>query len=245
MITIEKDATGISHVKALVTDFTEAMGYCEFKIPFFINGIKEIETEQMIFGTQFYGEAQKINAETSIMLPLSKTKLRDKKADLSLMREDIQTQFTQEVRSSKGKSKLTLFGRADKIFRKNGTLIISDDRITSNPSHHESRIEPYNDHLLQILTYLHSKYYLGDSFGGWTQIPHKRKSYQINIIDSKTKRIQKTYEEIVSPRHENLLFNSTIQFSQKCLQWLELNHHNSKKKCEPCRFFNDCEKALR
>jgi len=244
MITIEKDATGISHVKAFVTDFTEAMGYCEFKIPFFINDLKEIKSERVISGTQFYQELQKINSETSIMLPLSKTKLRDKKADLSLIREDIQTQFTQEVRSSRGKSKLTLFGRADKIFRKNGTLIISDDRNTANPSHHASRTEPYSDHLLQALTYLHSKYYLGDSFGGWAQIPHKRKSYQINIIDNKTKRVQKTYEEIVSPRHENLLFNSTIQFTQKCLQWLELNHHNSKTKCESCGFFNDCEKAL-
>ena len=244
MITIEKDETGISHVKAFVTDFTEAMGYCEFKIPFFINGVNEIKTEQMIIERQFY-QAEKIDPETSIMLPLSKTKLRDKKADLSLLRMNIHTQFTQEVRSSKGKSKLTLFGRADKIFRKNGTLIISDDRTTSNPNHHDSRMEPFNDQLLQVLTFLHSKFYLGDSFGGWTQIPHKRKSYHINIIDNRTQRIHKTYEEIVSPRHENLLFNSTIQFAQKCLQWLELNHHNSKTKCEPCGFFNDCKKALR
>jgi len=245
MITIEKDEIGVSHVKAFVTDFTEAMGYCEFKIPFFINDVNEIKTEQRVIERQYYQEAEKIGPEASIMLPLSKTKLRDKKEDISLKGVDIQTQFTQEIRSSKGKSKLTLFGRADKIFRKNGTLIISDDRNTSNPNHHDSRMEPYNDQLLQILTYLHSKFYLGDSFGGWTQIPHKRKSYQINIIDNRTQIIRKRYEEIVTPRHENLLFNSTIRFTQKCLQWLELNHHNSKTKCKPCDFLNDCEKALR
>ena len=49
---------------------------------------------------------------------LTKTKLKDKKENLSFIREDIQTLFVQEYNFPTGKAKLTLFGRADKVIRK-------------------------------------------------------------------------------------------------------------------------------
>ena len=71
------------------------MGYCEFQIPFFIEGVKA-ETVQMAVGTQFHEQAEKIERETAVVIPLTKTKLEDRQADLNFIREDIQTLFFQE-----------------------------------------------------------------------------------------------------------------------------------------------------
>lgn len=244
MITVEKDDAGINHVKGFVTDFTDAMGYCEFKIPFFAHNVYA-KTEEMMIGTQHHEEAEQIERETAITVPLTKKKLENQHSDLNFIREDIQTRFTHEFDFTKGKARLTLFGRADKVMRKNAILMISDDKNTSKPDRHDMMTEPFNDQLLQVLTYLHSKYYLGHSFGGWVDIPHLQKKYQINIVDSKTKRIYKTYETIVDKKEVELLFDYTSRFTQKCLQWDALLHHNSKTKCKACGFFNDCAKALR
>jgi hypothetical protein len=244
MITIENDESGINHVKAFVTDFTDSMGYCEYKIPFFIQDTY-VKTEPMIIGAEYHEEVERIERETAITVPLTEKKLKDKKSDLSFLREDIQTQFVQEFDLPKGKAKLTLFGRADKIIRENETLLISDDKRTSRPERHSTRMQPYDDQLLQVLTYLHSKYYLGTTFGGWIDIPHIKKKYQINIVDSKTKSIYKTYEDIVNKNHIKLLMDYTSKFTQKCLQLETLVHHNSKMKCKACGFFDDCSKAIK
>lgn len=227
-----------------MTDFTDSMGYCEYKIPFLKEGIS-IKTEEMIIGSEHHEELERIERETTITVPLTKKKLEDKKSDLNFIREDIHTAFTHEFDFSNGKAKLTLFGRADKVFREKEILIVSDDKHTANPSRHDTMREPYNDQLLQVLTYLHSKYNLGSSFGGLAEIPHTKKMYKINIVDSKTKLIYKTYEDYVTKNHTELLFNYTSRFTQKCLQWDDLMHHNSKPKCKACGYFNDCTNALR
>ena len=220
------------------------MGYCEFQIPFFIEGIRA-ETAQMLVGTEYHEEAERIERETSIIIPLTKTKLKDKKADLSFVREDIQTSFVQEFNFSTSKAKLTLFGRADKVIRKNETLIVSDDKHVSNPKRYDMMPEPYIGQILQVLAYLNSEYYLGESFGGWTKIPHSERMYQINIVDSNTKSIYKTYEEIVNEKHVELLLDYASKFTRKCLELDSLTHHNSKPKCKACGFFDNCNNALK
>lgn len=227
---MDRDENGISRVKAFVTEFTDSMGYCEYKIPFFIEGIS-VKTEEMLVGAEHHEDAERVERETAVTVPLTKTKLGDKKTDLNFMREDISTSFTHEFDFPNGKARLTLFGRADKVIRQKETLMIYDDKNTSSPSRHDTLTEPYNDQLLQVLTYLHSKYYLGDSFGGWAEIPHVRKAYQINIIDSRTRSTYKTYEGIVSKMHTDMLLDYTSRFTQKCLHLDLLAHHNSKRKC--------------
>ena len=244
MIAVEKNKNGINHVKAFVTDFTGAMGYCEFQIPFFIEGI-HAETAEMLKGAEHHEEAERIERETTITVPLTKIKLEDKKSDLSFIREDIQTLFTQEFDFPEGKARLVLFGRADKVIRSKGTLIVSDDKHASNPRRYDSMSEPYIGQMLQVLTYLDSKYHLGETFGGWTEIPHAEKMYQINIVDSRTKSIYKTYEDIVTKRHAELLYDYASRFTKKCLKLDALMHHNSKQKCKACGFFNDCSNALK
>ncbi|HJW19287.1 MAG TPA: hypothetical protein VJ571_01860, partial [Candidatus Nitrosotalea sp.] len=115
-----------------MTDFTGAMGYCEFQIPFFIEGVRA-ETVQMVLGTEHHEQAERIEKETTVQVPLTKTRLEDKKTDLNFMREDIQTLFTRQFDFREGKAKLVLFGRADKVIRQNQTLIVSDDKHATNP----------------------------------------------------------------------------------------------------------------
>lgn len=221
------------------------MGYCEFQIPFFIEGVRRTETAQMLVGTEYHEEAERIERETTIVIPLTKTKLKDKKADLNFIREGVQTSFIQEFDFPTGIARITLLGRADKVIRKKGTLIVSDDKRVSNPRRYDTMSEPYISQLLQVLAYVNSKYYLGESFGDWEEIPHSKKMYQINIVDSKTKSIYKTYEDYVTKKHTELLMDYVSRFTQKCLQLDELMHHNSKPKCKACGFFNDCNNALR
>ena len=124
------------------------------------------------------------------------------------------------------------------------TLIISDDKHTYKPARHDSMKEPYDSQLLQVLAYLHSRYYLGDLLG-WAEIPHTRKMYQVNIIDSRTGSVYKTYENVVGKKDSELLFGNALKFTQKCLNLDELVHHNSKARCKACGYFDDCSKALR
>lgn len=227
-----------------MTDFTGSMGYCEFQIPFFIEGVR-VETSQMLVGTEYHEEAERIDRETAVVVPLTKTKLQDKKEDLSFVREDIQTSFVQEFDLPAGKAILSLFGRADKVVRKKEILIVSDDKHVSNPRRYDMMSAPYAGQLLQVLAYLNSKYYLGESFGGWKEIPCSEKMYQINIVDSKTRSIYKTYEEIVNENHAELFLGYTSKFVKKCLELDSLEHHNSKPKCKACGYFSDCSHALR
>jgi len=217
------------------------MGYCEYKIPFFAKD-DYVKTEAMIVGQQYHEEVEEVERETAITIPLTEEKLKTKTEDLDFIREDIRTLFVHDFDLPKGKARLTMYGRADNISRNEGVLVISDDKHTARPEKHYRRTEPYNDNLLQVLTYLYSKYRLG---GSWAEIPHKAKSYEINIIDKKTKLTYMTYQSIVNKKHEEFLFDYASQFTQKCLQWDALEHHNNKAKCKPCGYFGRCEHELR
>ncbi|MGI0065934.1 MAG: hypothetical protein ACREAT_04130, partial [Nitrosotalea sp.] len=118
------------------------MGYCEFQIPFFIEGIRA-ETVQMQKGTEHHEKVERIEKETTIPIPLTKTKLEDKKEDLNFMREDINTSFVKEFDFKEGKARLVLSGRADKVIRQNETLIVFDDKLASNPRRYDTMPLPY------------------------------------------------------------------------------------------------------
>src|SRR5579864_9414314 len=150
------------------------MGYCEFKIPFLAEGVK-VKTVEMMAGSAHHEELERIERETVTPVPLTREKLQDEKSDISFMREDVNTVFSHDFA---GNLRLVLFGRADKVFRQDGVLVISDDKNTANPGRHDFLAGPYEGQLLQVLAYLHSRYELGESFG-LSEIPHARKMYRI------------------------------------------------------------------
>lgn len=226
-----------------MTDFTDAMGYCEFKIPFLVEGVK-VKTAEMVIGSVHHEELERIERETVTPVPLTREKLEDKKADLSFMREDVTTVFAHEFDLSNGVSRVTLFGRADKVYRENEVLVVSDDKHTANPGRHDGLKNPYTDQLLQVLAYLHSRYDLGGTFGV-SEIPHAQKMYRINIVDSKTRQVYKTYQEYVTAEHTGFFLDFVLRFTLKCLNLDELVHHGNKAKCKPCGYFGECSNALR
>jgi hypothetical protein len=234
-----KEVDGISTVKARVTDFTDGIGYCEYKIPFFAKNIY-VKTLDMQKGEEHHEEAERTEKETSVAVPLTVAALHDAQCDLDFFREDIDTIYARDFQSIKGNARLVLFGRADKIIRRESTLIIHDDKRTNNPSRHDGRGSPFLDNRLQVLTYLHSKFFLGRRYGGWVDIPHTSKKYRLNIIDGRTKQIYKTYEEVVEQEHLSLLERYASEFTFKCLQWIPLRHHNNINKCTPCGY-KTCE----
>ncbi len=227
-----------------MTDFTDAMGYCEFKIPFLIEGVKA-KTAQMAIGSEFHDDLEKIERASVVAVPLTVEKLLDTKSDLDFIREDVTTVFEHEFPFSSGKAKLSLFGRADKVFRQDEVLVVSDDKHTANPGRYDFLSEPYDDQLLQVLAYLHSRYNLGDAVGGLSEIPHTKKMYRVNIIDSRTRAVYKTYQEYITEEHTGMFIVSVAEFTMKCLKLDELRHHNSKSRCKACGYFGDCSNALR
>lgn len=245
MISVENE-DGITHVKARVTDFTNSMGYCEYKIPFYAKNVY-VATEQMNKGEEYHEEAETLERIFAIPIPLKAKDLKNKKKDLNFFRENIHSTYTLELNLLQGKAMLTLFGRADKIVRKNSTLTITDDKRTSSPFMHIKRTEPFPDQLLQVLAYLHSKFYFGKKFGGWIEIPHEAKAYRVNIIDGNTGKIYKTYENVVTQNHKSLLEQYAATFVLKCMELQELKHHNNKNKCQPCGYFkaNLCQFAIK
>ncbi|HEX5457881.1 MAG TPA: hypothetical protein VFX64_05790 [Candidatus Nitrosotalea sp.] len=204
-----------------------------------------METVEMSKGAEYHEEAERIERESSVAVPLTRAQLEDTGTDLDFMREDIQTSFVKEFDISSGKVRLYLFGRADKVVRRQQTLIISDDKHTSNLGRYGSMSEPYFSQMLQVLAYLNSRYYLGESFGGWSEIPHVYKKYQINIVDSRDKSVYKRFEGVVTGVHEELFLDAAASFALKCLSLERLSHHNSEKKCKACGYFGDCSNALK
>src|SRR6185503_1613605 len=87
MISVEQ-VDGVSMVKANVTDFTDAIGYCEYKIPFFAKNIY-VKTADMQKGEEHHEEAERIERETAIQVPLTVEELRDAEKDLDFFREDV------------------------------------------------------------------------------------------------------------------------------------------------------------
>lgn len=61
-----------------MTDFTGSMGYCEFQIPFFIEGVR-VETSQMLVGTEYHEEAERIDRETDCCCTIDKNKITRQK----------------------------------------------------------------------------------------------------------------------------------------------------------------------
>jgi hypothetical protein len=234
----------IYQIEAYVTDFAGSMGYCEFKIPFYIEG-QYVKTAMMEQGSKNHEKAEQIERETSVSIPLTSKMLKNKKADLSFFREAILTRYERIIESDQGKAKLVLIGRADKVMRRGSILVVADDKNSGRPQVHDSLTKPYDDQLLQVLTYLHSNFYLGQQFGGWGQIPHTKKMYQVNILDRRTSEVYKTYEDYVSEEHEEWLADYTDRFALKCLQWAELEHHFKRDKCKACSYLDSCTNALK
>jgi len=236
----EKDITFLS---AAVTDFADSLGYCEYKIPLSIKGIRPRPTQALIQGTKAHHEKEQYESEHVKLEHVTITEIEDRKIDIEFARENIYSTLTIPFEFSNERVIVSLAGRIDKIMRVDGTLIVQDDKFAGRPQVYDEKTQPYPSQLLQVLTYLNSTYSakrskkLEDIF----EMPHTEKQWQIRICDRKTREPYKIFSEIQDAFSLHYLHTSLERFTKIALDIIEPSHHESKRKCDACNLKNVCK----
>lgn len=246
------DSNNILTIKCSVSEFVSGMTYCEYKIPFYIQGItiqrkgaeirknagrkghkkeEEIETEKI--------EKGEIRPIPAIELPWV---LADPKCDIEFVREEITTKLLYPTKIDEKDIKLILYGRADKVSRKEECIIIEEDKFPQDPSGYITRDKPFDSHILQALTYLNSKFAKKDAGikYNWFEIPHNKKKWVINIRGHENNNIIRSFEEIVEEQDKLYLEDNLFKFISIIVGKKEKIHHNNVKKCIPCEYAKIC-----
>ncbi len=139
MIKINKDDDVIL-LTASVTDFADSLGYCEYKIPLSIKGVKPKPSQSLIQGTKAHHAEEKYEAEHVELEPVSVERLGDKEEDIEFARENVYSTLMMPFEFSKENVLLALSGRIDKILRIDETLVVQDDKFAGRPQVYDSKI---------------------------------------------------------------------------------------------------------
>ena len=88
MIKINRESK-ITLLSASVTDFADSLGYCEYKIPLSIQGIKPKPSQSLILGTKAHHAEEKYEQEHVELEPISIEEIKDEQKDIEFARENI------------------------------------------------------------------------------------------------------------------------------------------------------------
>jgi uncharacterized FlaG/YvyC family protein len=241
-----KVSHGNLSVVSTVSDFCESMGYCEFKIPLALKGIKPPPTEATIEGSKAHHRQEQFEKEHFEMVPVTNEELTDLNKDVEFAYESISTRLIVPVNfPNYPKANMLIFGRADKVYRSHGTLIVEESKFPFNPSKYLETFEPYPDHKLQTLLYLNSLFGSENSLDSrtWFEIPHSQKAWIINIKDRKTGETIKTFKGLQTSELEHYMKLNLQRFAQIAAGELLPQHHGRQAKCAKCRIEN-CQQNL-
>lgn len=242
MIKIKKE-NDFTFLNASVTDFADSLGYCEYKIPLSIHGIRPRPTQSLIQGTKAHHEKEQYEAEHVELEPVTITKIKDESQDIEFARENIYSTLSIPFEFPDENVLVSLSGRIDKIMRVDGTLIVQDDKFAGRPQIYDDKTQPYPSQLLQVLTYLNSTYSTKrskkpeDIF----EMPHTQKQWQIRICDRKTRETYKIFSEVQDAFSLHYLHSSLEKFACIALNITEPTHHNSEPKCNACNLKSFCD----
>ncbi|MBC8251687.1 MAG: PD-(D/E)XK nuclease family protein [Candidatus Nitrosopelagicus sp.] len=242
MIRIRNDGN-IILISAAVTDFTDSMGYCEYKIPLSIEGVRPKPSQSLLMGSAAHDAEEKYEKEHVEFEPVTKQELKDEKKNIEFAREDIHTTLIIPFNFSKEKVLVSLSGRTDKIMRVDGTLVVQDDKFVARPETYDNKKQPYPGQLLQVLAYLNSNYSSSKpkTPEDFFEMPHTEKRWQIRICDRKTREPYKTFSEVQDSFALQYLHTSLEKFASIAIENAEPSHHNSKAKCNACNLKSLCE----
>jgi len=245
MIKINKE-DDVTFLSAAVTDFADSLGYCEYKIPLSLQGIRPKPTQALIQGTKAHHEKERYEQEHVELEPVTITEIKDEKKDIEFARENIYSTLTAPFEFPNDNVLVSLSGRIDKIMRVDGTLIVQDDKFAGKPQVYDSKTRPYPSQLLQVLTYLNSTYSAkrGNNPDDIFEMPHTEKQWQIRICDRKTREPYKIFSEIQDAFSMHYLISSLKKFTCIALDIDEPTHHNSIPKCNACNLKSVCEFRL-
>ena len=245
MIKIEQDGD-VTLVSAAVTEFSESIGYCEYKIPLSIDGVKAKPTKSLQMGSQAHIAEEEIEHETVEFEPVTSDELIDTQIDLEFPREDIFSRLIVPVEFGSNSVVVSLNGRIDKMKRVGGTLIIQDDKFVTKPEKYDNRTSPFPGQLLQVLTYLNSTFsnVRNPSPEDILDMAHSEKRWQLRVCNSKTREPYKTFSDVVDPFAMQFLHNSIEKFASIAAGFAKPEHHYSKAKCNACNLRSSCEHRL-
>jgi len=240
----EKDDTKI--ISSSVTDFSDALGYCEHKIPFYIEGIKAPPSLETLKGTVSHEEEEEYEKEHFEFVPITEEELRDTTKSVEFARETLYTRCLVPFQINEQDVQVLLNGRSDKIFRKDETLVVQDDKFPTNLEKYGERFEPFPDQILQAMCYLNSMYStVGYESDDWFEIPHKEKIWMIQIRDRQNNnKIFKIFKGRQNKDAFIFLHNNLERYAKLILGLEERNHHDIAAKCKPCRYKDQCEFSL-
>ena len=197
MIKVNK-INDITFVNAAVTDFSDSLGYCEYKIPLSIKGIRPRPTQALIQGTKAHHEREQHEREHVQLEPVTMTEIENENIDIEFARENIYSTLTVPFEFPNQNVVVSLSGRIDKILRADGTLIVQDDKFVAKPQTYDSKTQPYPGQLLQVLAYLNSNFSSKRKASpeDYFEMPHTQKQWQLRICDRKTREPYKIFSEV-------------------------------------------------
>ena len=141
MIKINKD-NDITLLTASVTDFADSLGYCEYKIPLSIQGIKPKPSQALIQGTKAHHAEEKYEQEHAELEPVSIEQIEDKEENIEFARENIYSTLMMPFEFPTENVLVSLSGRIDKILRVDETLVVQDDKFAGRPQMYDSKTQP-------------------------------------------------------------------------------------------------------
>jgi hypothetical protein len=217
------------------------MGYCEIRINYCLKGIKPPQTKITIDGASLHEKEELYEKEHFKFEPVTKEALLDPTRDVEFAREGVFTRLQRELTFDQDKATLLVYGRADKVLRSKGTLIIEDIKFPEFKDKYRDKLEPYDDQKLQALLYLNSQFSENSSFQkDCFDIACDKRAWIINIKDKTTMESIKIFQGYQTKEAEEFLKEKVSRFAMIVLGKLGPKHHSNSKKCAACRFY-DCE----
>lgn len=169
MITVKENGNRLL-IKCSVSIFSFCMTYCEHKIPFYREGIRPPKHEESeirkTVGAIFHAKEEK--KDITKVKPITKEELSivlpNKQNDVEFTREHIFSKLSYSISKDNKDIRLILTGRPDKLLRKDGFLIVEEDKFPKNPFIYVDMKSPFDNHILQSLIYLNSKLSITSNF---------------------------------------------------------------------------------
>ncbi len=246
MIQIKESTDGNPFIMSSVTEFSDSMGFCEFKIKHLLRGIKPPQTNITIEGTKSHEKEVEYEKEHFKFVPVTSEEVADYTKDIEFARESVFTRFQTKIPFGDKTVTMLLLGQSDKVARAKGILVVEDTKFPQDTSKYAELSNPYPDQILQTLLYLNSNFSTTNSLNpqDWFTIPHEEKVWIVNIKDKQTRQSVRVFKGHETEEAKSFLNGKLSKFALISLGIQEPDHHNNVRKCRSCRYFGDCEYKL-
>jgi hypothetical protein len=238
MIEIQKTREGGTLILSSVSEFCGAMGYCEVRVKHFLKGLKPPQTKIILDGIKSHEKEEVFEREHFKFEPVTKEALADFTKDIEFAREGLYTRFQRTLVFGEETLSVLVYGRADKVMRSCGTLIVEDSKYPDSRDKYQDKCEPFDDQKLQTLLYLNSSFSEKGSFlqDDCFDINCEKRAWIINIKDKATLESIKVFQGYQTKQAEKFLDQKVSKFALLVLGKMEPKLHGNARKCRSCRF---------